>query len=47
MDFVKIITVQELSQKGLRGIAPAVEFLAETEGLKAHADSVRVRYGNA
>lgn len=47
MDFVKIITVQELSQKGLRGIAPAVEFLAETEGLKAHADSIRVRCGNA
>lgn len=47
MDFVKIITVQELSQRGLRGIAPAVEFLAETEGLKAHADSIRVRCGNA
>lgn len=47
MDFVKIITVQELSQKGLRGIAPTVEFLAETEGLKAHADSIRVRCGNA
>lgn len=47
MDFVKIITVQELSQKGLRGIAPVVEFLAETEGLKAHADSIRVRCGNA
>ena len=47
LDFVKIITVQELSQKGLRGIAPAVEFLAETEGLKAHAESIRVRCGNA
>src|SRR6185437_13966651 len=47
MDFVKIITVQELSKKGLRSIAPAVEFLAETEGLKAHAESMRVRCGNA
>jgi histidinol dehydrogenase len=47
LDFVKIITVQELSEKGLRGIAPAVEFLAETEGLKAHAESIRVRCGNA
>lgn len=47
MDFVKIITVQELSQKGLRGIAAAVEFLAQTEGLKAHANSIRVRCGNA
>ena len=47
MDFVKIITVQELSKKGLRGIASAVEFLAETEGLKAHAESIRVRCGYA
>lgn len=47
MDFVKIITVQELSQKGLRSIASTVEFLAETEGLKAHAESIRVRCGNA
>ncbi|HEY1801778.1 MAG TPA: histidinol dehydrogenase [Terriglobales bacterium] len=47
MDFVKIITMQELSKKGLRGIASAVEFLAETEGLNAHAESIRVRCGNA
>lgn len=47
LDFVKIITMQELSQKGLRGIAAAVEFLAETEGLKAHAQSIRVRCSNA
>lgn len=47
MDFVKIITVQELSRKGLRSIASTVEFLAETEGLTAHAESIRVRCGNA
>ncbi len=34
MDFVKVITVQELSRTGLRRIAPAVELLAEKEGLK-------------
>ena len=47
MDFVKIITVQKLSASGLRQIAPAIESLAETEGLKAHAESVRVRCARA
>jgi len=47
MDFVKLITVQELSRKGLERIAPAIVTLAETEGLRAHADSVRVRCTNA
>jgi histidinol dehydrogenase len=43
LDFVKLITVQELSSRGLKGIAKSVVALAETEGLKAHADSIRVR----
>jgi histidinol dehydrogenase len=43
LDFVKLITLQELSPKGLRRLAPAIEYLAETEGLKAHADSIRIR----
>lgn len=43
MDFVKLITVQELSSKGLRRIAPTVVRLAEVEGLRAHAESIRVR----
>jgi histidinol dehydrogenase len=47
MDFVKVIAVQELSAKGLRSIAPAIVRLAETEGLRAHADSIRVRCANA
>jgi histidinol dehydrogenase len=47
MDFVKIITVQELSRAGLRRLAPAVVRLAETEGLQAHAESIRVRVGHA
>ncbi len=47
MDFVKIITVQELSRQGLRRIAPSIECLAEVEGLWAHADSIRVRSGHA
>jgi histidinol dehydrogenase len=47
MDFVKIITVQELSERGLRRIAPAIVELAETEGLKAHTESIRLRCGHA
>jgi histidinol dehydrogenase len=47
MDFVKVISVQELSKKGLARIAPAIVRLAETEGLQAHADSIRVRYPGA
>ena len=47
MDFVKVITVQELSARGLWRIAPTIETLAETEGLRAHADSIRVRCASA
>jgi histidinol dehydrogenase len=46
-DFLKVITVQRMTKAGLRDIAPIVETLAEAEGLKAHAQSVRVRYANA
>lgn len=42
-DFMKAISVQHLSRQGLQQIAPAVVTLAEAEGLKAHAESVRVR----
>ena len=47
LDFVKVITVQELSQAGLRRISETVTYLAETEGLEAHAQSIRVRCPNA
>jgi histidinol dehydrogenase len=47
MDFVKVITVQQLSSKGLKRIAPTIECLAEAEGLAAHAQSVRVRREHA
>jgi histidinol dehydrogenase len=47
LDFVKLISVQRLSRRGLRGIAPVVECLAEAEGLRAHAESVRARFGHA
>jgi len=47
MDFVKLITVQDLSSQGLTRIAKSIVTLAETEGLKAHADSIRVRCARA
>jgi histidinol dehydrogenase len=47
LDFVTIITVQELSSRGLRRISKAVECLAMTEGLQAHADSIRLRCNHA
>ena len=46
-DFVKVITVQNLSRTGLRRIAPAIESLAEAEGLPGHRNSVRVRCARA
>ena len=47
LDFVKIITVQQLSADGLHQIAPTIECLAGAEGLTAHADSIRVRRNHA
>jgi histidinol dehydrogenase len=46
-DFVKIITVQKVSKTGLQAFAKAITNLAETEGLRAHAESIRVRCANA
>jgi histidinol dehydrogenase len=43
MDFVKVITVQEYTRKGLRQMGPHAIALAEAEGLTGHAESVRVR----
>jgi histidinol dehydrogenase len=42
-DFVKHVHVVTASEDGVRAAAPAVIALAETEGLPAHADSVRWR----
>jgi histidinol dehydrogenase len=42
-DYLKVISVQELSKAALRRIAPAITTLARAEGLEAHARSVEVR----
>ena len=41
MDFVKVITVQQYSKKGLQRLGPHAVALAEAEGLTGHAESVR------
>jgi len=43
LDFVKIVSVQQLSEAGLRRLAPTIMSLARSEGLEAHARSVEIR----
>jgi len=42
-DFVRVTTVQRLSRSGLRAVAPHAIALAEAEGLRGHAASIRIR----
>ncbi|MDP6436542.1 MAG: histidinol dehydrogenase [Gammaproteobacteria bacterium] len=42
-DFQKRMSVQELTEDGLRGLQPTVSTLARLEGLDAHARAVEVR----
>jgi histidinol dehydrogenase len=44
-DFVKAISVQRLSPRGLAGLEKTLVTLANTEELKAHAYSVQTRFG--
>lgn len=43
LDFVKRITVQELTTHGLRDLGPTAAQLADLEGLDGHAEAVRLR----
>jgi histidinol dehydrogenase len=45
LDFVKVITVQQYTKKGLGALGPHAIALAEAEGLVGHAQSVRVKMG--
>ncbi len=42
-DFVKLVSVQRVTQAGLRSIADTVTTLARAEGLEAHARSIEIR----
>jgi histidinol dehydrogenase len=41
--FVRKISFQEITREGLMKIGPAVEAMAEAEGLHAHANAVKIR----
>ncbi len=43
-DFVKCISVQRITRQGLARLRPTIVTLARTERLKAHAESVEVRF---
>ncbi len=42
-DFVKLITVQQYTARGLRALGPKAALLAQAEGLTGHAEAIRVR----
>lgn len=42
-DFVKLVSVQRVTQRGLRALAPTITTLARAEGLERHARSIEVR----
>jgi len=43
LDYVRVISCQEVSREGIRRIASPAIALAEAEGLRGHAESLRVR----
>jgi histidinol dehydrogenase len=47
LDFVQVIACQSVSKEGIRQVAPAAIALAEAEGLRGHAESLRVRFSHA
>lgn len=44
--FVKKITFQELTIKGIQNIGPSIELMAEAEQLMAHKNAVTIRLKN-
>ena len=42
-DFVKLVSVQRVSKRGLKAIARTITTLARAEGLEGHARSIEVR----
>ena len=41
--FMKSMTFQKISKKGIKGIGTAIELMAEAEGLQAHKNAVTLR----
>ena len=44
--FLKAITFQKISKKGLTNIGPSIEIMAEAEGLQAHKNAITIRLKN-
>jgi len=44
-DFVRIVSVQRMTARGLKSIGRTVTTLARAEGLEAHARSIEARIG--
>ena len=42
-DFVKLVSVQRLTRRGLESLSPTITTLARAEGLECHARSIEVR----
>jgi histidinol dehydrogenase len=45
-DFVKLVSVQRLTRRGLGRLSRTITTLARAEGLEAHARSIESRLGN-
>lgn len=45
--FQKKISIQKITKQGLKIIGPAIEFMAEAEGLMAHKNAVAIRMKNS
>ena len=41
--FLKQMTFQKISKKGIQNIGPAIELMADAEGLEAHKNAVSIR----
>jgi len=41
--FMKSMTFQQISEEGIKSIGPAIELMAEAEGLRAHKNAVTLR----
>ncbi|MCC7417151.1 MAG: histidinol dehydrogenase [Acidobacteria bacterium] len=46
-DFVRVMSVQRLTRRGLARLAPTIVPLARAEGLRAHAESIEIRLEDA
>jgi histidinol dehydrogenase len=47
LDYVRIISSQQVSREGIRKLAVPAIALAEAEGLRGHAESLQVRSSHA